>query len=321
MKLLPKILSIVFIALISLVGISYYSATSNLKALNDQERKHLPGQFLKTRDGILSYTRDGNKEHPVVILVHGFSTPKFVWDQSVSTLVAAGYQVIRFDHFGRGFSERLTRPYDGASYRREILDLLDGLNLKDPVTLVGYSMGGANVVDFVDKHQERVKALILIAPAIAMSVGSERQLANIPLISKILFRSFSTPLMKSSLLKGVEEKGAPQSLVDQYDAQSVYTGYSDALLSTLQHEDVWDMGQQLERLGKSHLPVAVLWGIDDKVVPHEGLAIVESLLPQLQAQSVEGGQHSITYTQPDITNSFLLSALARNKERSESTKP
>lgn len=311
MKLLIKV--ILFLSLTSAVVISasYYVATNDLIVLDKQVRESLPGHFIEIEDGVLSYTRDGNIEDPIVILVHGFTSSKFVWDQSVPVLVAAGYQVIRFDHFGRGFSDRPAGPYDAAFYRRELTGLLDGLNIKEPVTLVGYSMGGANTVDFTANNMDRINGVALIAPAVAMEKTALVSLLKMPVLPSIFFRSFMTPIAEYTISKAVKEDLAPQTLLDQYQAQSIYTGYADALLSTITQEDVWDMRSQLKHIGNSDLSVSVLWGREDKVVRYEGLQKMQASIPQLHVQTEDKGKHTITFTQPDVTNAFLLSALSR----------
>ena len=44
---------------------------------------------------------------PAVILIHGVSGPLQTWEKTATALVDAGYRVIRYDLFGRGFSDRL----------------------------------------------------------------------------------------------------------------------------------------------------------------------------------------------------------------------
>ena len=54
----------------------------------------------------------------IVVLVHGFSSPQFVWDGIAELLVDAGYSVLAYDHFGRGYSERPRIKYDHNLYIR-----------------------------------------------------------------------------------------------------------------------------------------------------------------------------------------------------------
>ena len=151
--------------LVALALAAYFIALNGLKELDQKARDNLGGLYLQTKQGMLSYTREGPINAPPIILVHGFSTPKFVWEQITPSLVKEGYQVITFDHLGRGFSDRPAGPYNADLYQSEISDLITGLALETPLTLVGYSMGGANVIDYAAVYPEQIKQLILIAPA------------------------------------------------------------------------------------------------------------------------------------------------------------
>ena len=95
-KFLYAVVAIIFITITS----SYVLVYSNLKTLDAIARSELGGLYLHTEQGVLSYTRDGSESAPVVILVHGFSTPKFVWEQIIRLLplitLAAAFQIVRW---------------------------------------------------------------------------------------------------------------------------------------------------------------------------------------------------------------------------------
>ena len=99
-----------------------------------------------------------------VVLVHGFSTPHFVWDGMKGFLLDAGYSVLVFDHYGRGYSER---PKLNIPRMFLFNPLEDCLIHKIPgqVHLVGYSMGGPIVGHFTNEFPDMVKSISLIAPA------------------------------------------------------------------------------------------------------------------------------------------------------------
>ena len=60
---------------------------------------------------------DADKEiKGTMVLVHGFSTPSFVWKGLLKQFTSAGFRVLVYDHFGRGFSERPSVPYDKGLY-------------------------------------------------------------------------------------------------------------------------------------------------------------------------------------------------------------
>ena len=107
----------------------------------------------------------GPETGQTVVMVHGFTTPYFVWDYNVNKLINAGFRVFRYDHYGRGFSDRPDVAYDRDLYDQLLIELLQKLNIKTPVHLVGLSMGGAICVVFADRHPGMVSSVSLIAPA------------------------------------------------------------------------------------------------------------------------------------------------------------
>jgi pimeloyl-ACP methyl ester carboxylesterase len=71
--------------------------------LNKNTRKMLPGEFIQLSDGFTHYELDGPEEGDVIVLVHGFSTPLFIWDPTYEYLLDKGFKVLRYDLYGRGW--------------------------------------------------------------------------------------------------------------------------------------------------------------------------------------------------------------------------
>ena len=97
-----------------------------------------------------------------VVLIHGWPLSHEMWEHQVSDLVNAGFRVIAYDRRGFGKS---SKPYDGYDYDTltdDLKTLLEDLNLQD-VTLVGFSMGGGEVVRYFSRYGgERVAHAVLI---------------------------------------------------------------------------------------------------------------------------------------------------------------
>ena len=86
------------------------------KIMNAEARKAVGGSFIKLSDGITHYEKAGVAKNGVVLLVHGFSVPYFIWDGFFENLVKEGFQVIRYDQYGRGYSDRLNKEYTTTVY-------------------------------------------------------------------------------------------------------------------------------------------------------------------------------------------------------------
>ena len=85
---------------------TYWWAGKDLKVMDAAARAEAPGDFLQATDGQIHYQARGPEDGNVIVMVHGFSTPAFIFEQNADALSAAGFRVVQFDHFGRGWSDR-----------------------------------------------------------------------------------------------------------------------------------------------------------------------------------------------------------------------
>ena len=116
MKNVLKIFSVLFIAFLLLMVISYISAIAGTEEMNDEVRISLNKEFVKLKNGAIHYGWSGPVDGEVIVMIHGFSTPRFVFMKNVGALAGAGYRVLTYDHYGRGFSDRPTVDYDKTLY-------------------------------------------------------------------------------------------------------------------------------------------------------------------------------------------------------------
>ena len=295
--------------LLIIAAAAYVFARVGLKELDGDARDKLGGLYLQTEQGVLSYTREGNSGAPAIILVHGFSTPKFVWEQVTPYLLEAGYQVITYDHFGRGFSDRPEVPYDSALYQGELASLITGLELVTPLTLVGYSMGGANVVDYSASNPEEIKQLVLIAPAGYMPDAGSRSVLTAPLLGEWLFTLIGRQYAYAGIEAEVSAGRAPDDMLPKFEEQAIYKGYTDAMLSTLRNYPMDDLSERYQVLGTTDIPVTAIWGTADEIVPYDGAALMAEDLPQLKLITIEDANHNMTFGQASVVTEALLAAL------------
>ncbi len=309
--LLVLVLVVVAIVMLGMI-VTYHLKQGDSVVLDSAARAQLPGNFIELEDGVLSYYLKGPEDGEKVVLVHGFSTPKFVWDNNIDVLTDAGYRVLAYDHYGRGFSDRPKITYNQELYTRELLNLLNALAITEPVTLVGYSMGGGNVIGFAASYPQRVKKLILIAPVGNMPKPSGlMSLASLPLIGEWLMNV----VYREALLEGIRKdadagQGTP-GMLQNFAAQLQFKGYTDALLSTLRNYPMADLSDDYARVGASGIPVYAIWGTLDSTVPFSGAELAKIEIPGLEIFPIEGAEHSVTYARAGLVNNILLDVLGR----------
>ncbi len=148
-----------------------------------------PGSRFLTVDGVEVHheitgpnggrTQGTDDDAPTLLLSHHFygSTP--VWDR-FAPLLADRHRIVTWDRPGFGLTERPVRgslahnPYTRTAAARLGWSLLDAIGA-DEVVLVGASAGGSNVLEMYAQAPERVRALVLLAPAITGDVGAPPQ--------------------------------------------------------------------------------------------------------------------------------------------------
>lgn len=298
------------IIIIAAMFISYHIAINSLEPLTDEARRSLPGSFIKLRDGYISYYWKGPSDGNIVVLVHGLSTPKFVWRGNVDTLTAAGNRVLAFDHLGRGFSDRPDVVYDAEYYDRELLELLDGLKVTDPVDLVGYSMGGGIVTGFAARHPERIKKLILIAPAgYIPKYNGLASLVLIPVLGDWLMAIIGKRVVMKAVQKEIESGTAMPNMVALFEEQLKYRGYLPSILSTMRHYPMHNLSSDYEAVGRTDIPTWAIWGTADSTVPFKGSIKVKQAIPQATIIPVEGAKHSVTFARTKQINQILVDIL------------
>ncbi|MGE5248620.1 MAG: alpha/beta fold hydrolase, partial [Bacteroidota bacterium] len=133
--------------------------------LNEETRSTADGSFVPLQDGVTHYELTGPEAAQAVVLVHGFSVPYFIFDPTFEFLAASGFRVLRYDLFGRGWSDRPRLRSDVGLFVRQLNDLLDALGIRSPVSLVGLSMGGPISASFTVRHPERVARNVFIDPS------------------------------------------------------------------------------------------------------------------------------------------------------------
>ena len=100
--------------------------------LDDAVRRATPGQFVRLTNGYTHYEIAGPPAGRVVVLVAGFSVPYYIWDPTFKALTGAGFRVLRYDYYGRGYSDRPDIAYTDELYVRQLAELLDSLQIAAP---------------------------------------------------------------------------------------------------------------------------------------------------------------------------------------------
>ena len=236
---------------------------------------------------------------PVVLLLHGLGCDHTTWESVIDSL-SRRYTVIAPDLLGHGRSDKPRADYSVGGYANGMRDLLTCLGI-DRVTVVGHSFGGGVAMQFAYQFPERTERLVLVASG---GLGPDVS----PLIRAITTPGFH-PAMAMLTLPGVRHAGKVglRSLAklplrhtrDLDEVAEIYDSFKDpAARHAIRHvvRAVVDWrGQVVTMADRAYLtqemPMAVIWGSDDQVIPVSHASRAAELAPGARVEVIPNAGH------------------------------
>ena len=216
---------------------------------------------------------------------------------------------MRFDHFGRGWSDRPSGKYNIEFYDRALLELIDHFELTEPIGLGGLSMGGPITAEFAARHPERVKSLVLFVPAgldLAGTDSAASKLVQVPLLGDWIWRMIGKGILLGDGQYD-ETKLAPENrLRGDVAAQFEYRGVLQALLSSLRHMPMTGREDTFRRLAETEIPVLAIYGGQDETVLVSSAERLRGLMPAADVRVLEAGGHGLNYQNHGEINPWLV---------------
>jgi non-heme chloroperoxidase len=129
-------------------------------------------KYIETATNVKLYLKDYGEGKPV-ILIHGWPLSNEMWEYQIANLVENNYRVIAYDRRGFGKSSQPWGDYDYDTLTDDLNAIIEQLELKD-VTLVGFSMGGGEVVRYFSRYNgKNVSKAVLISSIIPYLLKTE----------------------------------------------------------------------------------------------------------------------------------------------------
>lgn len=264
-------------------------------------------------DGRAAAYLDVGQGLPVVFL-HGWGLGYRSYHEVLERLEAHGTRVIAPALPGFGGTADLPGREPGLRGYADWLDgFLDEVGLDEPAIVVGHSFGGGAAIKFAHRHPARVRALVPIN-SIGGGLWKSDDEIDTPLHDRpwwdwsLRFPADVLPLDKARTVLPVVLRDAVPNLLRNPGAL-VRVG------RIVRHAD---LTEELEELKERQLPVVVLWGVDDQVIPR---ASFDALCDAVGTPGeLVDGNHSWLLADPDafgevVTNVIDVQRLARDEER------
>lgn len=263
---------------------------------------------------------------PPVLLVHGFMGSHHYYTYLASALRAAGRRVVRLDNYGRGFSTAGAGPMDANLFVVQLLETLEHLGLAQ-VDLVGYSMGGAIAIAFAAKHPEKLRSLVLLAPAgmpsldkipkFASSIGclpGIDMLLGVVIIGLVFSRKHvyggDWELLNAGGTARLTELHAVEMLRLPVEGLRLPHAFGRTIARfpmgglTAEARAFGELGGS----GRSSEPAVqtlAVWGTRDSIIPAKGLEELRELMPYLQSHVFPTAGHAFPLERAEETAEVL----------------
>lgn len=224
------------------------------------------GNFIKLSAGYTYYTFDNVDADTLLVMVHGFSVPSYIWDSTYNAAVGRGYGALRYDVYGRGYSDNPDVAYDAALYAGQLRELLDSLRINKKINLLGLSYGGRIISAFAYQYPERIQNLIYVDPAGFETVDLNSEYPA--MVSEEDVNAFKATdgykYMAKGQLSDFYDSVPFLGWDKKYEEMMKFKGFARALLSTRRNSP--SMENEHKAIAASGIPVFCFWGEHDTVV-------------------------------------------------------
>ncbi len=277
-----------------------------------KDQKAMTSSFITTKDGTQIFYKDWGTGQPIVFH-HGWPLSADDWDAQMLYFLGKGYRVIAHDRRGHGRSSQTGFGNDMDTYAADMAELAEHLDLKNAIH-VGHSTGGGEVTRYVGNYASRgrIAKAVLIGAIPPVMLKSEKNPGGLPLE---VFDSFRTGLAANRAqfyrdipegpFYGFNRAGAKvsQGVIDNWWRQGMMGSAKDQYdcIAAFSETDF------TEDLKKIQVPVLVLHGSDDQIVPiADSAPLSAKLLKNGTLKVYDGLPHGMATTHADVINADLL---------------
>jgi len=271
--------------------------------------------FVTTEDGTEIYYKDwGSHDAQPIMFHHGWPLSADDWDAQMLYFLSHGYRVVASDRRGHGRSSQTSIGHDMDHYASDASAVVEHLDLRNAIH-IGHSTGGGQVARYVAQYGEpqgRVAKAVLVAAVPPIMVKSENNPEGTPIE---VFDGFRSALaanrseffeaVASGPFYGFNREGVTpsQRVVDNWWRQ----GMMGSALAHYEGIKAFSETDQTEDLKAISVPVLVLQGDDDQVVPYKDASIKQAeLLQNATLKIYEGFPHGMLTTHADVINPDIL---------------
>ncbi|WP_368576798.1 alpha/beta fold hydrolase [Acinetobacter pittii] len=269
--------------------------------------------YVTTKDGVEIFYKDwGPRDAQVLFFHHGWPLSSDDWDTQLLFFLKEGFRVVAHDRRGHGRSSQVWDGHDMDHYADDVAEVVKYLNIKNAIH-IGHSTGGGEVAHYIARHgQDNVKKAVLVSAVPPLMVKTENNPEGLPkevfddLQNQVLtnraqffrdlpsgpFYGFNRPDVKPS-----------EGIISNWWRQGM-TGSAKAHYDGIVAFSQTDFTEDLKKIT---IPVLVLHGDDDQIVPYKTSGVKSAeLLPNSQLKIYPGFSHGMLTVNHEVINADLL---------------
>lgn len=271
--------------------------------------------YVTTKDGVEIFFKDwGPKDAQPIVFHHGWPLSSDDWDAQMLYFLGKGFRVVASDRRGHGRSAQVSEGHDMDHYAADVSAVVEHLDLKNAVH-IGHSTGGGQVARYVAKFGEpqgRVAKAVLVSAVPPIMAKTEAYPGGLPIE---VFDGFRSALaanraqffldVASGPFYGFNREGAQvsQGAINNWWRQGMM-GSAKAHYEGIKAFSETDQTEDLKAIS---VPVLVMHGEDDQIVPIENSAHLSVKLVQNGTlKTYPGFPHGMLTTHADVINPDLL---------------
>jgi non-heme chloroperoxidase len=246
-----------------------------------------------------------------VILIHGWPSTSQMWEYQLADLADAGFRTIAYDRRGFGRSSVPYKAYDYDTLASDLNALIEKLDLNE-VTLVGFSMGGGEVVRYLSRYgDKRISKIVLVSAVTPFMAKTPDNPGGVP---TEVFDEIAEGLKKDrpGFLDGfgktffgvtMLKHGVSDAFLEHFRALSTLSSAH----ATLECANSFAYTDFREDLPMVKVPTLIIHGDSDKTVPIEVSGnLTAKAIPHAKYIVYKDASHGLFYTHKEQLNADLI---------------
>ncbi|MDK4793795.1 MAG: alpha/beta hydrolase [Acinetobacter sp.] len=269
--------------------------------------------YVTTKDGVEIFYKDwGPRDAQVLFFHHGWPLSSDDWDTQLLFFLKEGFRVVAHDRRGHGRSSQVWDGHDMDHYADDVAEVVKHLNIKKAIH-IGHSTGGGEVAHYIARHgQENVKKAVLVSAVPPLMVKTENNPEGLP---KEVFDDLQNQVLTNRAQFFRDLPSGPFYGFNRPDAKPsegiIANWWRQGMTGSAKaHYDgivAFSQTDFTEDLKKITIPVLVLHGDDDQIVPYKTSGVKSAeLLQNSQLKIYPGFSHGMLTVNHEVINADLL---------------